>query len=58
MIACFAVFPDEVNRAVAVFNELEDAMEWGLQRYGDGAFRIRYVQVMKVEGTEGGGRAT
>ncbi len=38
---CFAVVPDERNEPTAVFRDLEDAMAWGLKRYGGDRFRIR-----------------
>jgi hypothetical protein len=44
---CFAIFPDEVEpghraRPVAIFDTLEDAMDWGQQRFKGGAFRLRF----------------
>jgi hypothetical protein len=52
MIGCYGVFLDEASRPVAFFRELEDAMDWGLSRFGDDAFRIRYVEVARVERDE------
>jgi hypothetical protein len=45
---CFAILPDEepeegaVVRPVAMFETIEDAMDWGLHHYKGGAFRVRY----------------
>jgi len=49
MNGCFAIFPDGAATPSALFENLEDAMEWGLKRYGDDAFGIRYVQMARVE---------
>ena len=51
---CFAVFPDEqadsaVSSPVAVFEYLEDAMNWGLERFKGGAFRLKYQRCVMVE---------
>jgi hypothetical protein len=53
MNCCYAIVPDGSAQPAALFEELEDAMEWGLQRYGDDAFQIRYVEVTSVEATPG-----
>jgi hypothetical protein len=45
MTCCFAIIPDGTTEPAALFEELEDAMEWGLRRYGDDRFQIRYVEV-------------
>jgi hypothetical protein len=37
----FAVVPDQIGRVVASFAELEDAIEWGLHKYGSDGFAIR-----------------
>jgi hypothetical protein len=52
MIGCFAIFPDGSVKPAAVFENLEDAMEWGLQRYGGDAFGIRYLEMTQVERAE------
>jgi hypothetical protein len=49
MTCCYAIVPDGVDEPAALFEELEDAMDWGLQRYGNDAFRIRYVEVTQVD---------
>ena len=49
MMSCFAVFPDGAGAPAAVFENLEDAMDWGLKRYGDDAFGIRYLEMAQVE---------
>ncbi len=49
MICCFAIIPDGDQQPSAMFTDLEDAMDWGLETYGGDAFRIRYIQVTPVE---------
>jgi hypothetical protein len=49
MMGCFAVFPDGAMNPTAVFENLEDAMDWGLRRYGGDAFGIRYLEVAQIE---------
>lgn len=55
MMNCFAVFPDGAATPAAVFSDLEDAMDWGLERYGNDAFGIRYVEVAQVQSAERSG---
>jgi hypothetical protein len=55
MMGCFAVFPDGAGSPAAIFEDLEDAMDWGLKRYGDDAFGIRYLEMAKVERAESRG---
>jgi hypothetical protein len=52
MMSCFAVFPDGAATPAAVFADLEDAMDWGLERYGGDAFGIRYLEMAQVESAE------
>jgi hypothetical protein len=42
---CFAIIPDGVDVPVAVFENLEDAMDWGVRKYGGGRFTIRHMPV-------------
>jgi hypothetical protein len=49
MISGFAIFPDGQNVPTALFAELEDALDWGLDTYGGDAFRIRFLEVAQVE---------
>jgi len=44
---CFAIIPDGVDLPVAVFENLEDAMEWGVRKYGGGRFTIRHMPVQQ-----------
>jgi hypothetical protein len=50
MTCCFAIIPDGTTQPAALFEELEDAMDWALRRYGDDAFQIRYVEVTPLDG--------
>lgn len=49
MIPCYAIIPHGENLPSALFMQLEDAMDWGLRAYGRDAFRIRRIEVAKVE---------
>jgi hypothetical protein len=51
---CFAIFPDEIApgtraKPIAIFDTLEDAMEWALQRFKGGAFRLRYERFILLD---------
>ena len=53
MSECFVILPDEksegtVTAAPALFENLEEALEWGARRYRGGTFRVRYVAVEEV----------
>jgi hypothetical protein len=51
MVTGFGVFPDAPGASpgpTAVFVELEDALEWGLARFGSDGFRIGYVSLDPV----------
>jgi hypothetical protein len=61
---CFAVFPDNKEpRAgskgapLALFDTLEDAMDWGLERFPGGAFRLKYLTYVVLEGQQSEPRA-
>jgi hypothetical protein len=45
LTCCFAIIPDGFDVPVAVFENLEDAMEWGVHKYGGGQFTIRHMPV-------------
>jgi hypothetical protein len=45
LTCCFAIIPDGVDVPVAVFENLEDAMDWGVRKYGGGRFTIRHMPV-------------
>jgi hypothetical protein len=38
----FVVIPDDPTAPTAVFQELADATDWALAKYGSNAFRICY----------------
>lgn len=40
---CFVVVPDITGTASAQFEELTDAIDWGLARYGGDRFAVRYL---------------
>jgi hypothetical protein len=45
LTCCFAIIPDGNDVPVAVFENLEDAMDWGVRKYGGGRFTIRHMPV-------------
>jgi hypothetical protein len=49
MTGGFAIIPDGYQHPSALFADLEAAMNWGIETYGGGAFRISWVDVMPVE---------
>jgi hypothetical protein len=49
MMGGFAIIPDGYQQPSALFIDLEAAMNWGIETYGGGAFRIAWVDVMPVE---------
>ena len=42
----FAVFGSGSSQPAAVFSVLEEAIEWGLRRFGSGQFRIKGYPVL------------
>jgi hypothetical protein len=46
MTCCYAIIPDGTTEPTALFEDLEDAMDFGLRRYGDDSFQIRHVEVV------------
>jgi hypothetical protein len=48
LTCCFAIIPDGNEVPVAVFESLEDAMEWGVHKYGGGRFTIRHMPVTQA----------
>ncbi len=49
---CFAIIPDRSHQPLALFADLQDAMDWGLSRLGGNAFRIKYIPIVRVESEE------
>jgi hypothetical protein len=49
----FAIFPDDSEGPAAIFIELEDAIAWGVHRYGADRFSIRHCPAVVTE-TEAG----
>ena len=49
MISGYAIIPDGQNAPSALFAELEDAVDWGLDTYGGDAFRICFLEVAQVK---------
>ena len=63
MPCCFAILPDEPSgdetpRPTAVFQDLEDALDWGSRHFQGRAFRVRYLELIAVgEGSKPDHRA-
>jgi hypothetical protein len=51
---CFAIVPDGRNEPVALFDDLEDAMEWGLKKFGGDRFQIRHISYVEATGEKKG----
>ncbi len=49
---CFAIIPDRSHQPVAMFADLQEAMDWALSRLGGDSFRIKYISVAQVEEDE------
>jgi hypothetical protein len=47
---CFAVIGDGQDAPGACFEDLEDAIAWGLDRYGGDRFAIRHVELYVATG--------
>lgn len=48
MNCCFAIIPEGGLAPVAVFEDLEDAMDWGVRKFGGGRFSIRHVSMTEA----------
>jgi hypothetical protein len=54
----FAIFPDDTRQPSAIFVELEDAIDWGVQRYGLNRFSIRHCPAFVAEAGPTAGQRT
>jgi hypothetical protein len=45
----FAIFPDDSEGPAAIFIDLEDAIAWGVHRYGADHFSIRHCPAVVTE---------
>ena len=45
----FAIFPDDSEGPAAIFIDLEDAIAWGVHRYGADRFSIRHCPAVVTE---------
>ncbi len=55
MGCCFAIFPDGKPVPSALFQELADAIDWAMERYGADKFSVRHYDVARVERAERAG---
>jgi hypothetical protein len=46
---CYAIIPDRSHQPLAMFADIQDAMDWGLRRLGGNAFRIKYISITRIE---------
>ena len=46
---CFAIIPDHTHQPLAMFADLQDAMDWGLKRLGGNSFCIKYISIARIE---------
>jgi hypothetical protein len=58
MNCCYGIFRDGETAPVAVFEDLEDAMEWGVLKFGGGRFSIRHVPLAAEPTPSSGERQT
>jgi hypothetical protein len=54
MTHAFAIVPDGENRPTAFFQDLEDATEWALEKYGSDRFAIRYFSYVTADQAQAG----
>lgn len=57
MTCRFGIVPDGADEPAAVFSDLEDAMVWGLEKFGAEQFSIRQCAMTEVHLEEGAPRA-
>jgi hypothetical protein len=54
---CYAIIPDGATQPAAIFEDLEDALDWALRRYGADSFLLRHLNLMRVERADRQGAA-
>lgn len=54
MMCRFGIVPDGADEPAAVFQDLEDAMLWGLEKFGAEKFSIRRCAMAEVRGDDEG----
>ena len=45
----FGIYPDDSQAPVAIFVDLEDAIAWGVHRYGADRFSIRHCPAVVTD---------
>jgi hypothetical protein len=50
MELCFAVVADGDEQPTAVFQSLEDALDWAVLRLGSNRFRVRQLRLVPMPG--------
>lgn len=45
---CFAIYPDGQELPTALFEDLEDATTWALEKYGSDRFTIRSYRFVEA----------
>jgi hypothetical protein len=46
---CFAVVADDEEQPAAAFQNLEDALDWAVARFGSNGFRVRHLRLVAVD---------
>jgi hypothetical protein len=46
---CFAIIPENAHQPLAMFADLQDAMDWGMHRLAGNPFRVKYISVARIE---------
>ena len=54
MLSTYAVIPDALGIPTAFFPDLEDALTWGLERYGSDRFVIRGLELRSLRDSRPG----
>ena len=48
LACCFAVSPEGQSAPAAIFSDVEDAISFGLEKFGSDGFRIRHCPVLEI----------
>lgn len=49
MMGGFAIVPDAKKEPAALFDNLEDAIDWAVETFGSDAFSIRWIELVETE---------
>jgi len=54
---CFAIIPDQEHQPIAVFADLQDALDWGMWRLGGSTFRVKHISIARIESDSAGSKS-